>query len=82
MESHTLCEARAIASWTTYALTSAAERLIAITLGEISALEWQGALLTGRLGSFQLHFWCTITSEILVSVSFEQSQPRRVEIHD
>ena len=64
------------------ALTRAAERLIATTLGAISALEWQGALLTGRPGSFQLHYWCTITSEILVSVSFEQSQPRQVEIHD
>lgn len=64
------------------ALTTAAARLIATTLGEISGLEWQGALLTGRPGSFQLHYWCTIYSEVLVTVSFEQSQPSRVEIHD
>lgn len=64
------------------ALTRAAARLITKTLGEVSMLEWQGALLTGRQGSFQLHYWCTIDFELLVTVSFEQSQPRLVEVHD
>jgi len=64
------------------ALTDAARRLIAATLGEISALEWQGAHLTGRPGSFRLNYWCMTTSELLVAVEFEQSQPRRVETHD
>jgi hypothetical protein len=64
------------------ALTNAAGRLIAAALGEISALEWQGAHLTGRAGSFRLNYWCTTTSELFVTVEFEQSQPRRVEIHD
>lgn len=64
------------------ALTSAARQLIAATLGEVSMLEWQGAHLTGRPGSFRLSFWCTTTWELPVTVSFEQSQPRRVEIHD
>ena len=63
-------------------LTTVAAQLVTATLGEIAALEWQGALLTGRPGSFQLHYWCSAASELLVIVSFEQSRPRRVEIHD
>ena len=64
------------------ALTGAARRLMTATLGEIHALEWQGALLTARAGCFKLHYWCTTASELLVTVEFEQSQPRRVAMHD
>jgi hypothetical protein len=63
-------------------LSEAAAQAIAAAVGEISALEWQGARVTGRTGTFQLHYWCKDAPELLVAVLFEQSLVTGVEMHD
>ena len=45
-------------------------------------LEWQGARLTGRDGTFQLHYWWTSGTESLVTVSFEQSRPTSAHLNE
>jgi hypothetical protein len=73
------------------ALTEAAARAIAAHLEETfdhrsngprTSLEWQGARLSGRMGMFQLHYWCTGGPELLITVAFEGSQPVGVQIRD
>jgi hypothetical protein len=73
------------------ALTKAAARAIAAHFkesfdhrpnGPWTGLEWQGARLCGRMGTFQLHYWCKAGPELLIAVSFEGSQPVGVHIHD
>lgn len=70
-------------------LTEASARVIAAEFGDgldgaraNSALEWQGACLTGRTGKFQLHYWWICGAEQLVTVSFERSQPTSAHLHD
>ena len=63
------------------ALTKAASQIIAAEF-EGYNLEWQGARLTGRDGIFQLYYWCTSGPELLITVSFEQSRPVSIELHD
>jgi hypothetical protein len=63
-------------------LSEAAVQAIAAEVGEIAALEWQGARVTGRAGTFRLRYWCKVETELLVTVLFEQSQPTRVEFDD
>ena len=72
------------------ALTEIATRAVAAkfggwdedSIGDVSRLEWQGARVTGRAGTFQLHYWCNEGQELLLTVSFERWEPARVEIHD
>jgi hypothetical protein len=72
------------------ALTGSAARAVAARFGncdessrgDASDLEWQGARVTGRAGTFQLHYWCNEGQELLLTVSFERWEPTSVEIHD
>lgn len=72
------------------ALTERAGRAVSVrfgkcdetSCGDASDLEWQGARVTGRAGTFQLHYWCNEGQELLLTVSFERWEPARVEIHD
>jgi hypothetical protein len=57
------------------ALTRAAASAISEQISGCVELEWQGALLTGRAGTFELHFWCGGDTEALVSIAFERSGP-------
>jgi hypothetical protein len=71
-------------------LTESAARAVAARFGDCdeswpvgaSALEWQGARVTGRPGAFQLHYWCKEGQELLLTVSFERWEPASVEVHD
>jgi hypothetical protein len=63
------------------ALTKAASQTAAAEFGG-AGLEWQGARLTGRDGIFQLHYWRTSGPELLITVSFEQSRPVSIHLHD
>jgi|KBSSwiStaDraftv2_1062776.scaffolds.fasta_scaffold449804_2 hypothetical protein len=64
------------------ALTRTARPLVAAEIGRSCDLEWQGAQLTGRAGTFRLHYWCRSVNELLVTVLFDQSQPATAELHD
>jgi len=71
-------------------LTESAAAAIAAKFGncdkilpsDASGLDWQGAQLTGRAGTFRLHYWCSEGQELLLTVSFERWEPASVEIHD
>jgi hypothetical protein len=74
------------------ALTRAAVRAVARELSDCVEiplptdpwrnLEWQGARLSGRVGTFQLHYWCSPAGDALITVRFEQSKPSGVRFHD
>ena len=72
------------------ALTESAARAVAVKFddcdeslrGDASGLEWQGARVTGRAGTFQLHYWCRKGQELLLAVSFDRWEPTSVEVHD
>jgi hypothetical protein len=67
-------------------LTQAAADAISMELGDcigrLSSLEWQGARLSGRIGAFQLHYWCGSAGDALITVRFEVSRPASVTFHD
>ncbi len=43
-------------------------------------LEWAGAHLTGEEGTFRLHYACKRWHDAMITVGFEQSELRRVQI--